>query len=188
VRRRLGISAFGINAYSADRDEQLIEEHDESGGGAGQHEEMYVVLRGSARFTVGDDSVEVGAVEAIFVRDPAARRGATALEDGTLVLAIGGKPGAAGPPSPWEYYFAAAPAADAGDFESAFRITSEGLETWPESASLHYNLACYAALAGRADDAVEYLRRAVEIDASVRRWAAQDHDLDSIRDRPDYPG
>ena len=48
VRRALGITGFGVNAYTADRDEQLIEEHDESGAGAGGHQELYVVLEGWA--------------------------------------------------------------------------------------------------------------------------------------------
>ncbi|MEA2292917.1 MAG: hypothetical protein QOE86_556, partial [Solirubrobacteraceae bacterium] len=50
VRRPLGITAFGTNAFSADAGERLIEEHDETGGGAGVHEELYVVLTGHATF------------------------------------------------------------------------------------------------------------------------------------------
>ena len=45
VRRRLGIRAFGINAYTSERSgEHVVEEHDETGGGAGGHEEVYVVI------------------------------------------------------------------------------------------------------------------------------------------------
>ncbi|MGN6166541.1 MAG: hypothetical protein ACTHQQ_00005, partial [Solirubrobacteraceae bacterium] len=36
VRRALAITRFGVNAYSADRGERLIEEHDEIGRGAGR--------------------------------------------------------------------------------------------------------------------------------------------------------
>ena len=46
IRRRLGVQAFGINGYSADAGELLIEEHDETGAGAGAHEELYVVVTG----------------------------------------------------------------------------------------------------------------------------------------------
>src|SRR4051794_25235490 len=42
VRRTLGIEAFGINAYSADEGQPIIEEHNELGGGAGGHEEVYI--------------------------------------------------------------------------------------------------------------------------------------------------
>ncbi len=44
VRRTLGIEAFGINAYTGDAGEHVVEEHDEQGGGAGGHEEVYAVI------------------------------------------------------------------------------------------------------------------------------------------------
>ncbi len=54
LRRRLGITAFGINAYAAEKvGRHVIEEHDETGSGAGGHEEAYVVVRGRATFTGG---------------------------------------------------------------------------------------------------------------------------------------
>src|SRR5689334_13753930 len=59
VRRTLGITGFGVNAYTADRGECLIEEHDESASGAGRHEELYVILSGHATFNV--DATEIDA-------------------------------------------------------------------------------------------------------------------------------
>ena len=56
VRRELGIRAFGTNAFTADAGVQLIEEHDETGSGAGGHEELYVVIAGHARFSI--DGIE----------------------------------------------------------------------------------------------------------------------------------
>ena len=45
IRRALGITAFGINAYRAERaGEPVIERHDETGTGAGGHEELYLSL------------------------------------------------------------------------------------------------------------------------------------------------
>jgi uncharacterized Ntn-hydrolase superfamily protein len=46
---------------------------------------------------------------------------------------------------------------------------------------LLYNLACYESLAGRSEDAVAHLRRAVELDGSYRALAADDPDFDPIR-------
>jgi uncharacterized Ntn-hydrolase superfamily protein len=46
---------------------------------------------------------------------------------------------------------------------------------------LLYNLACYESLAGRREDAVAHLRRAVELDGSYRALAAEDRDFDPIR-------
>lgn len=45
-----------------------------------------------------------------------------------------------------------------------------------------YNRACYESLAGRRDAALADLRRAVELDASLRELAAGDGDFDPIRD------
>src|SRR5579862_7960331 len=89
VRRALEITAFGVNAYGADRGELLIEEHDERASGAGGHEELYVVLGGHARFTVDGEDVDAPRGTLVFVPETAARRTATALEDATTVLVIG---------------------------------------------------------------------------------------------------
>jgi uncharacterized Ntn-hydrolase superfamily protein len=51
-----------------------------------------------------------------------------------------------------------------------------------EEPMLLYNLACYESLAGRRDDALAHLRRALELDASYRTMAAQDPDFAPIRD------
>lgn len=56
---------------------------------------------------------------------------------------------------------------------------------YPETASTHYNLACFRALAGDRDGALQSLERAAHLDAdAVRKWGADDADLDSIRDDP----
>ena len=46
----------------------------------------------------------------------------------------------------------------------------------------YYNLACVHARAGRVAEAVDYLRRAVEIDPRARDWATTDGDFDNIRE------
>jgi uncharacterized Ntn-hydrolase superfamily protein len=46
---------------------------------------------------------------------------------------------------------------------------------------LLYNLACYESLAGRVEEAVAHLRRAVELDGSYRTLAADDPDFGPIR-------
>ena len=92
VRRELGISSFGINGFTADAGAQLIEEHDELGSNA-RHEEVYVVLGGRARFTVDGEEHEATAGTFVFLPDPASRRTAVALEDGTSAIAIGGRRG-----------------------------------------------------------------------------------------------
>ena len=188
LRRALGATGFGVAAFTASEPgEQLIEPHDETSPGAGGHEELYVVLSGRARFVL--DGEEVDAAAGTFVLVPVGvHREAAASEPDTVVLAIGGEPGAALPPSPFEYWFLAQPAYDAGDYERAIEIASEGLTDYPDHPSLRYQLACYCSLAGRADEATEHLRAAFAAnDPRVREWAATDSDLDPIRNHPNYP-
>jgi quercetin dioxygenase-like cupin family protein len=89
VRRRLGITAFGTNAFTAEKGtERVVEEHSEQNG----HEELYFVASGRATFVLGDD--EIDAPAGTFVHaEPGTRRGAVATERNTTVLAIGAKPG-----------------------------------------------------------------------------------------------
>jgi hypothetical protein len=100
VRIHFGIGSFGIGAYTAEAaGDEFTSEHDELDT---RHEELFYVASGSARFTVQGESVDAPAGTFLYVRDPALRRGATALEPGTTLLAIGGEPGKAFEVSSWE--------------------------------------------------------------------------------------
>jgi tetratricopeptide (TPR) repeat protein len=183
LRKLLGTTGFGVNAYSADSGGEVIEDHDERSAGAAGHEELYVVLQGAAAFTV--DGEEVAAPQGtLLVVPPGTRRGATATEDGTTVLVIGGVPGAAGPRTPFEYWYEAEPHYRAGAYAKAVEVASKGLEDWPDHPSLHYQLACYEALAGNRDAAIEHLKIAYANNPQTREWAAGDDDLASVRDDP----
>ena len=110
IRHHFDVRAFGVNANVAHRaGDPVVEDHTEVQEGCMRHEELYLVTRGHARFSVEGESIDAPAGTLVFVRDPEARRGAVALEDGTTVLAIGGQPGVAYRVSPWEKkYFASA--------------------------------------------------------------------------------
>jgi tetratricopeptide (TPR) repeat protein len=189
VRRTLGIEAFGVNAYTAAKaGDEIVEEHDETGSAAGAHEELYFVAAGRVAFTVAGEEIDAPAGTFVFVRDPAAKRHGVAREPGSTVLAIGGRRGEAFEVSPWEASFAAIPFVQAGDWDHAAEVVSEGLARHPDNASLLYNLACYEAQAGRREEALEHLGSAVEVDPEkVREWSQGDPDLDSIRDDPRFP-
>lgn len=180
LRRTLGITAFGTNAYTADAGEEVVEAHEEGSG----DEEMYVVVMGAARFEVAGESFDAGPGTVVFLPDGEDHRRAMATEDGTVILAVGGVPGTI-TPSAWEWRFAAAPARDAGDFDRAYEICAEGLALHPKEANLHFDLACFAALGGQRERALEHLRKAIELNPRARVWMETDDDLVSIRDQVD---
>lgn len=103
LRIFFGISSFGTNAYVArKKGDLLVEEHTEVEDSGTQHEELYFIAGGRARFTIAGDEFEAPAGTFVYVHDPAAKRAATAEEDGTMLLAFGGTPGEAFDVSPWE--------------------------------------------------------------------------------------
>lgn len=182
IRRALGATALGLNAYSASQvGDKLIERHDERSPGSGGQEEVYLVLRGRACFTVHGDDVDARAGTLLLV--PAGvERQASAGEPDTLVLVMGGRAGAALPSSPYEHWYAAEPLSAAGQHDEAIALASKGLADWPRHPMLHYQLACYNALGGHREQAIVHLRIAYDEDPRTREWAADDEDLASVRD------
>jgi tetratricopeptide (TPR) repeat protein len=185
LRRTLDVGAFGINAYVAPSvGDDVVEEHTEQ---QLRHEEVYVVLAGRATFTLDGETLDAPAGTVVFVRAPEVKRHATAAEPGTAVLAVGGPRGAPYEPSPWEDYFAAERHRAAGDYDAYADELAEALERRPDHPGTLYNLACAEALAGRADDAVVHLRRALELRPELTDHARRDEDFVSLRERPDWP-
>lgn len=178
LRKHFGITAFGINAYTAtEQGQDVVEEHDEARLG---HEEVYVVVAGRARFVLDGEEHDVPAGSAVYLRDPKVRRSARAEEPGTTVLAIGGKPGQH-EISAWEYFFAAYPKADAGDGEGGLAEIDAGLAASPDHPALHYHRACMLVRLGRLDEAQTHLDRAIEIDDFFAEHARTDEDLVPLR-------
>jgi tetratricopeptide (TPR) repeat protein len=188
IRLPLGIGAFGVNAYhSPTAGGQVIEEHDELGAGAGRHEELYVVLRGRARFTLDGQETAAPAGTLVFVRDASVRRAAVAEEAGTTILVVGGTPGRMFEPSPWESWLEAFPHYQRRDYGRAVEIMREALAKHPGNTNVLYNLACMESLAGDHDAALAHLGEAAEGDPRVREWAQSDSDLESLRGDPRFP-
>jgi quercetin dioxygenase-like cupin family protein len=182
VRRRFGITAFGTNAYTGDAGQRVVEEHFERDN----HQEMYVVLRGRATFTLGDDEIDAPAGTIVFVR-PGTKRGAIAAEDDTAVLAVGAKPGVIFEPAPWEDIFVANSYADLGNLEGARELMAEALEKNPEAWQGYFNAACLEARLGDRERALEHFERAVELEPEkAREFARTDSDFDSIREEPRF--
>lgn len=180
VRRRLEITAFGVSAFSAPSGIEVVREHDETLLGEAGQEELYVVLKGSARFEIDGESVEAPTGAMVNVQ-PTAKRKATATEDGTTILVVGGTPGKAYEPAPEEAQGAFA-AYSAGDYDEALAKQLVVVEKQPDNPVAHFNAGCFSARAGRADEAIEHLRRSIELNDRVKELIATDEDLDSIRE------
>ena len=116
---------------------------------------------------------------------PAGRapRGDRARRARTTVLVIGGPPGAAGPISPFEHWYAATPAYEAGDYARAYEIASQGLADHPEQrdAALQPRLLRRAGRRARRRRSSTCARRssATRARASGR---TKDEDLASVRE------
>ena len=178
VRRRFGITAFGINAYTAaEAGQDVVEEHTEQTLG---HEELYAVVAGHATFTLGDEELDAPSGTLVFLSDPTVKRSAKAVEPGTTVLAIGGEPGKH-EPSTWETFFAAYAYADEGDTERGLAEIEAGLAAKPDTPVLLYHLACMNSRLGRIDEARSALDRAIAGDPKFAKWAEDDADLEPLR-------
>lgn len=177
LRRELGITAFGVNAYSADEPgNAVIAGHREPGG----PEELYVVVSGHATFTVGEDTVDAPAGTLVHV-PPDTYRVASADEPETMVLAVGATAGEVFAPSGWEDFYVAEGMRRRGDLEGGRAAIREGLARNPVAWQGRYNAACFEALAGDVDAALVHLRLALAINpAEVRRLAPADSDFESL--------
>jgi tetratricopeptide (TPR) repeat protein len=180
VRRRLGITAFGVGAFSAPEGVDVIGEHDETLFGEAGQEELYFVVSGQARFEVDGEAFDAPAGTLVQVQ-PTAKRKATATAEGTTILVVGGTSGKAYEPGPAEAGEALA-AYNAGDYETALAKQLVAVEKQPDNVIAHFNAGCFAARAGHADEAIEHLRRSIEINDGVKQLIATDEDLDSIRE------
>lgn len=184
VRRRLGIGAFGTNAFRAERSgETVIEDHVESPG----QEELYVVVRGRAEFTVAEEVFEASAGSAVFVPQPDARRRAVALEDGTVVLAVGGWRDRSYHSLPWEPIYLAQQFIDRGDWASAAETLEREAGEHRETAIVQFRLACCHARLGQDDLALGELHRAIELSPGMRRRAEDEEHLASLRELDGWP-
>jgi quercetin dioxygenase-like cupin family protein len=183
LRRRLGFQPFGLNVWVGEHQgDHVIEPHRETDG----VEELYVVLRGTARFTLGDDSFDAPTGTLVHAA-PNTFREATASEAGTTMLAMGARAGEVFQPSAWEDFYVAYAALRAGNADHGRVAMRAALDREPDAWQGAFNAACFEALAGETDAAIEHLRRAAEKNpGEVRRLAPDDTDLESIRTDPRY--
>jgi hypothetical protein len=184
IRHHLGITAFGATAWTAGAvGDRVINEHDEDDPTA--DEELFLVLRGHAVFELDGDLVDAPAGTLVFA-PPHTRRIASAKEAGTAIILLEGTPGKAYEARGWELWAPLAPDYQAGEYaEVADRLRAVVAET-QQYPMLFFNLACCESLCGRTSDALDHLRRAIEMSEEFRQSARDDSDLDPIRDQPAF--
>jgi tetratricopeptide (TPR) repeat protein len=182
IRHALGITAFGVTAWTAaNAGDRLINEHDEEG----EDEELYVVQSGRATFELDGERVDAPTGTFVFAR-PGVRRTAYAEQPQTTILAVGATPGQAYEPDGWEIWAPFGRLYKEGRYAEAADAALEAAKAHPEYAGLLYNLACCESLAGRTDDAIEHLTLAIGRSERFRAFAAGDSDLRALRDEPAF--
>jgi tetratricopeptide (TPR) repeat protein len=182
VRHHLGITSFGVNAFTGrEVGDRIINEHDEEG----EDEELYIVQSGRATFELDGKRVDAPAGTLVFAR-PGVKRTAFAEEPGTTLIALGGEPGKAYEPQGYEIWAPLNPLYEAGKYAEAADRGRELIEAHPEYAGALYNLACCESLAGRPADAIKHLRLAIDRSERSREFAAGDSDFDPIREEPEF--
>jgi hypothetical protein len=182
VRHELGISAFGVNSWLGPNiGDRVIPEHAEDQ--EGDQDELYVVVRGRARFEIAGDTVDAPPGTLVYIPAGPTVRTAFAEEPGTMVLAIGATAGKPFEVHGWEFWGPVHDLYAAGDYEGVVAKGRETIEANPQYGMPLYNLACCEVLAGRpAEDAIRHLRMAIDAAPMFRDLARTDSDFDTIRE------
>ena len=101
VRHHFGITAFGVNAWTAKAaGDRVINEHEEESG----NEELYIVTRGRAVFELDGERREAPDGTLVFV-PPGVKRTAFAEEAGTTIVSVGATKGKPYTPVGWELWY-----------------------------------------------------------------------------------
>jgi hypothetical protein len=85
-----------------------------------------------------------------------------------------------------ELWWPLLPLYEAGEYAEAADRGREVLAAHPGHPDLLFNVACCDSLAGRTADALDHLRRAIELAEACRGMARRDPDFDRIRDDPGF--
>jgi mannose-6-phosphate isomerase-like protein (cupin superfamily) len=184
IRAHFGVTTFGISSVTQSKDERLMSEHSEDHPQGS--EEIYIVLSGRARFEIDGQTQDAPQGTLVHV-PPGLKRTAFAEEDGTTVVAVGGAaPGTPYVVDGWDLFAPLFPLFEAGEYEQGADAANALLTELEEPhGSVYYNTACFESRAGRLDDAVAHLQRAIELDPGLAKLVADDEDLAAIRDRPE---
>jgi hypothetical protein len=184
IRHQLGITAFGVTAWIGHAaGDVVINEHDEGDPTADQ--ELFLVVRGHAVFELDGDRVDAPAGTLVFA-PPRTTRTASAVQDGTIIVAVEGTPGVGYEARGWELWAPLVPLYEAGEHAQVADRLDAVVAASPQYPMLFYNLACCEAQCGRTENALDHLRQAVEMSEEFLGTAKDDSDLDPIRGEPAF--
>ncbi len=88
--------------------------------------------------------------------------------------------------APELWWDSAAPLYEAGEYAEAAARGRELIEARPDQPYLYFNTACCESLSGQSAEAIEHLRRAIELWDGCRELAEHDSDLDPVRADPAF--
>jgi hypothetical protein len=187
LRRDHGINSFGVNAFFQEKSgADVVGEHDELGPGGSGHEELYIVAQGGCTFTVDGEEFDAPQGSTVFVPDPATKRSAVATADGTIVVAVGGRPGEPFKVSPSETMGSFFPLYRNKQYVEALDACRGALEAYPGNPLVLYNIACLECLLGNSEAALEALGESLPAWPDYRKLASEDDDLAALRDDPRF--
>jgi tetratricopeptide (TPR) repeat protein len=72
------------------------------------------------------------------------------------------------------------------NFAEAKNSFEDAIKLQPDYVDPYYNLACLYAVQGDTKRGIDYLKRAVSLDGSVREWALNDSDLRALKAMPEF--
>src|SRR5262249_36249442 len=105
----------------------------------------------------------------------------------TTLVAVGGTVGQAYEVSGWEVWMPIHRLYQAGEYAEAADRGRELVENGADYPLVLYNLACCESLAGRKEEAIEHLGRALELcPERLQPRTKTDTDLDPLREEPAF--
>jgi uncharacterized Ntn-hydrolase superfamily protein len=75
---------------------------------------------------------------------------------------------------------------DEGRLNDAISVGLEAVGLSPEDGEPHYHLGCYYSRAGRYEEALAEIEKALELEPSLKPWAREDPDLTPLRERTEF--
>ena len=72
------------------------------------------------------------------------------------------------------------------NYSDAQKSFERAIQQKPDYVDAYYNLACLHALKGDNMESLIYLKQAISIDSSVRDWARNDTDLETVKSQTEF--